>query len=502
MLGRTIAVTTRGDGMPRIAKIQIRSSPSLARWARCVLVLAGLGLTPAVATAAPGDPDPSFGSAGIVLTTLDRNSVIADAAVNALVQQSDGKLVAAGYNLTEDNTIGSLPVKKAIALARYNLNGSLDATFGSAGIVLTTLDHLYSGAALFLGDVSANALVEQSDGKLVVAGAALVFDPLVGRYQSTFALARYNADGSPDLTFGKGGAVVTPKLSSSTTFEDASANSLVQQSDGKLVVAGGAHAGSASPVVVARYNPDGSLDASFGSGESALPGVVFFYQTEGDTIFNPVANALVQQSDGKLLVAGQGLANHLPSGQSFLLIRYNPDGSLDPTFGIGGSVGTITVGSNDAYGNALVQQNGGKLVIAGTVFSQLNLTAQLNSTAFIKLNRYNADGSSDNTFGVRGAVGTRHRRDAEATALVQQSDGKLVAAGGASEPSFFGFALARYSPNGSRDKAFGRRGLVVTRVGETPATASALLQQSDGKLVAAGGANYNSVFALVRYLAE
>src|SRR2546422_5964863 len=154
-------------------------------------------------------------------------------------------------------------------------------------------------------------------------------------------------------------------------------------------------------------------------------------------------------------------------------------GDLDTTFGAGGKVTTDFAGSGDEA-NALVRQSDGKLVAAGGA-----VTGGPDNFALV---RYNADGSLDTTFGVGGKVTTDFAHDAdEAVALVQQSDEKLVAAGSAFTGNFYDFALVRYNANGSLDTTFGTGGKVTTAFGGS-AHAFALVQQSDGKLVAAGAA--------------
>jgi uncharacterized delta-60 repeat protein len=148
--------------------------------------------------------------------------------------------------------------------------GDLDPTFGAAGVVSAPGD---------LG--SASAVVYQPDGKLVAAGGA-------------FSLVRYNADGSLDSTFGSGGvATASVGNPSGSNFAEA----LVLQSNGQMVAAGWAwDAVSGTDVVLVRYNSDGSLDSTFGSG-----GIVM---TAIGTDSNDYASALILQSDGRLVAAG------------------------------------------------------------------------------------------------------------------------------------------------------------------------------------------------------
>jgi uncharacterized delta-60 repeat protein len=169
----------------------------------------------------------------------------------------------------------------------------------------------------------------------------------------------------------------------------------------------------------------------------------------------------------------------------FALARYLPEGSLDPTFGVGGKVTTDFGGFESA--GALVRQPDGKLVAAGRAGEDFALA------------RYLPDGSLDPTFGVGGKV-TTDFTGVEGTdtagALVLQPNGKLVAAGAACLNFTCDFALARYLPKGRLDPSFGDGGKVTTDFGDSDVS-GALVRQPDGKLVAAGRAGDD--FALARY---
>jgi uncharacterized delta-60 repeat protein len=334
-----------------------------------------------------GTLDTSFGVDGKVTTDI---SGFRDEA-NALVLQPDGKLVAAGR-------CGVFP-NDAFCLARYNDDGSLDTSFGVGGKVTTAI----SG-----GSDGANALVVQSDGKLVAAGSC----------GADFCLARYHDDGSLDLAgFGFGTGTVTTTISGAGD----TAWALILQPDGKLVAAGRCQFTTAD-FCLARYNDDGSLDlASFGAGTGTVTTAI-----SGGT---DSAFALVLQSDGRLVAAG----NCDFATSDFCLTRYNPDGTLDATFGAGGKVSTDIDGDFDAA-QALVLQPDGKLVAAGICdFATPNFC----------LARYNLDGTLDATFGAGGKVSTDISGDFDsAQALVLQPDGKLVAAGYCGDP--VDFCLLRY----------------------------------------------------------
>ncbi len=326
-----------------VRRARLRCSVALAILATLTLISLGEG--------APGDLDPTFGVGGKVTTDFGG---LNDGA-RALVQQPDGKLVAAGQAEAGDFDF---------ALARYLPDGSLDPTFGTGGMVTTDF-----GTFPF-----AAALVQQADGKLVAGG------PTDAGGCCDFALVRYLSDGSLDPTFGVGGKVTTDFGG----FEAAAA--LVQQPDGKLVAAGLSTAGSApaTDFALARYLPDGSLDPTFGVGGK----VTTDFEGGG-------ASALVLQPDGKLVAAGNSRLTGLVS--DFALARYLSDGSLDPTFGVGGKV-TTDFGGFDRIA-ALILQSDGKLVAGGNSGSGSGLPS-------FALVRYLPDGSLDPTFGVGGKVTT------------------------------------------------------------------------------------------------
>ena len=145
------------------------------------------------------------------------------------------------------------------ALARYNPDGTLDATFNATGKVLTD----FSGEG---GGDGAHALAIQADGKIVVAGFSFSSsDPTF----TDFALARYNPDGTLDATFNATGTVLTDFRT-----QDDAATGLAIQSDGKIVAAGTSDTPETSDdFALARYNPDGTLDATFNATGTVLTDV-------------------------------------------------------------------------------------------------------------------------------------------------------------------------------------------------------------------------------------
>jgi uncharacterized delta-60 repeat protein len=277
-----------------------------------------------------GSLDTSFGSGGKVTTSFGG---YLDAA-NSVVEQSDGRIVVAGY--TQDLSFEN----GRFALARYNSNGSLDTSFGSGGKVTTSFG---SGT-----DNLAAGVVLQSDGRIVAAGSSRTT-------AQRFALARYNTNGSLDTSFGSGGLVTT-----AFAGQDAGASGVAVAPDGRIIAAGSADNGNNSRFALARYNSNGGLDTSFGSGGTVTTG---FSSNPQDT-----ATSVAVQLDGRILAAGSNLNG---SSNRFGLARYNSNGSLDTLFGSGGLVTTSFAGTGSNAAAVAVQRDG-RIVVAGTAYNDIN----------------------------------------------------------------------------------------------------------------------------------
>ena len=397
-----------------------------------------------------GSRDPGFGSAGIV-----RTHVYGEDFGTAVLQQSDGRIVVAGYGYITG-------VGYNVCLVRYLADGTLDPSFGSGGKVISDL-----GAS----NERVKAMLQQPDGKLVVAGNA----------SGDILLARYNDDGSLDPSFGVGGKVNTPVGASGD-----GANALIRQADGKLVAAGHTQlsvAGAGLGFALARYDADGTLDPSFGTG-----GTVTTRLGVDDEIYS-----LLQQPDGKLVAAGQAAAVYAPPQYNFGVARYNANGSLDTSFGIGGKV-TTSIENPDSIARGVIQQPDGKLVAGGSTHGGYDKVA---------LARYQTNGGLDASFGSGGKVATAVSiANAQGQAILTQADGNLIVAGSTSQPFYAEFALVRYRPDGSLDSGFGAAGSAIVSIGPYSDVANAVIEQSDGKLVAAGQRynGSNNDFAVARFL--
>jgi uncharacterized delta-60 repeat protein len=355
---------------------------------------------------ADGALDPSFGTGGKVTTDFFGLFDRAD----AMALQPDGKIVVAG--LTGDRVS-----QGDFALARYNSDGTLDASFGTGGKVVTD----FSG-----GLDGASGVALQPDGRVVAVGTS------AARGQFDFALARYNGDGSLDPSFGTGGKV-TNDFSPIDT-----ASAVAIQPDGRIVVSGSTFSiPTVSDFAVARYETDGSLDASFGTGGRVKTD--FFGASD-------LPAALALQADGRIVVAG-AVDDLDGSAFDFGLVRYNFDGTVDLAFGSNGKVTTDFAGGLDGARDVALQADG-RIILAGTAGDGL-----IRSATDFALARYELNGRLDSTFGSGGKVMTDVSAGFDtASALAIQQDGRLVLAGGTgSGESSVDFALVRYSATGGPD---------------------------------------------------
>ncbi len=326
--------------------------------------------------------------------------------------------------------------------------GALDLTFGGTGMVST---------AFGTGDDSARAVAVQADGKIVVGGYAKSGSNYI------FALIRYNANGTLDTTFDTDGMVTTSILGG-----DDGITALAIQSDGKIVAAGYAAANTNHVFAIARYNPNGSLDTTF-DGDGKV--------TTAMLAVDSFANAMKIQTDGKIVLAGSAFDG---SNYDAALARYNANGSLDTTFDTDGKVTTPVLAGNDVA-NAVAVRADGKIVAAGYAFNGL-----VSNFAVL---RYNANGALDTTFDTDGKVTTSMLGvDDAATGVAVQADGKVVAAGYAKNGAALNFAAARYNTDGSLDTSFDADGKVTTSILGGNDAATAVLIQSNGKIVVSGTA--------------
>jgi uncharacterized delta-60 repeat protein len=375
---------------------------------------------------------------GIVTTPIGPG----DDAAAAVAVQSDGKVVAVGRTFNGANN-------DDVAVVRYDRDGSLDGTFGTGGTVRYDFAFNHDpdaaaavavqadGKVLVAGTTgpagrpgflllrlnpdgtrdpdfpatrkqlglwsSATAMALQADGKIVVGGRAF------NGSNDDFALIRFDPWCVADPTFNGGGGVGT-----AVGTGDDSVLALAVQADGKIVAVGRARNGSGDDIALVRYNPDGSLDPTFGSGGKVMT----------DFGGDEVGSAVAVQADGRIVVAGR-------ADGEFVLVRYRPDGSLDPAFGSSGRV-TADFGPAEAGATGVAVQADGKVLATGY------------SGGSFALARFNQDGSPDGTFAVGGKetipVGVSGGR---ANGMAVGPDGRVVVAGSANNGFNDDFAVVR-----------------------------------------------------------
>lgn len=430
-----------------------------------ICLLVGALLSAPAVYARAGDLDPSFGNNGIALGPADSSRL-----AGGIVALPNGKTI-----VSTSRYITSL-ASSVLVLVKFDADGSLDTSFGTGGSVET--------------DVEANLpqpLLILPDGKLLVAG---ITEPSSDDKPRDFLLARYNADGSLDVTFGSGGKTTTDF---SGMRDEAYAALLLP--DGRVVV-GGTSGLDSEPgdFAIARYLPDGSLDSSFGVGGKLT--------TEfGPATFDQM-QALAVQPDGKLIAAGY-------SNTKLALVRYSVDGSLDKSFGNAGLVVTELDINSSNFGrilaNAVSVQPDGKILAAGEA-----LQPSSDERSFV-LVRYNNSGTLDADFGNAGKVITDFGGVDYAQAIALQPDGKIILAGIVNDISIDfippqcgiggDLGIVRYSVNGNLDDTFGNGGKISTDARST----RLVMSMVEGKITLAGtvcnattGSEYR--LALTRYL--
>ncbi|MRR18374.1 MAG: hypothetical protein EG826_18180, partial [Deltaproteobacteria bacterium] len=320
----------------------------------------------------------------------------------AVVIQVDGKIVVAG-----DYSDGA---HSKIAVARYSgVDGSLDTSFNVTGVVTT---------AIGLNDDHAYGVALQNDAgiKIVVVGSSN------NGVNDSFAILRYTTNGILDSGFGTGGLVTT-----AIGTGNSAANGVAIQTNQLIVAAGYAFNGTNNDFAVARYNMNGTLDGTFGTG-----GINRTPVGTGASVAKAVA---VQSTDQKIVVVGQAVVG---GSNDFAIVRYLTNGTLDTGFDTDGKV-TTSIGTVNDIARAVKIAGGGKIVVAGSSNNGANDD--------FALARYNTDGTLDTVFNGTGKVTTAvGAGDDSAFGLALQTDGKIVAAGYSSNGSNNDFALTRYWP--------------------------------------------------------
>ncbi len=399
----------------------------------------------------PGSLDLTFGTDGTVVYPVTEYRELG----LGMAVQPDGKIVLAGLQEIDNSS--------DCAVARYNADGTPDNTFGTDGFTL--IDAGTDSDAAW-------CMALQNDGKILLGGSIYNQFSTVDDY----LLIRLNTDGSPDNTFGSGGDGIV--ITDIGGFWD-NAFAIAIQDDGKILLGGDGYETDKRKICVVRYNTDGSLDASFGSGGIALHSL-----GTGDDR----TRAIAVQADGKILAAG-----YFDDGvdDQTCLTRFNADGTVDNSFGNNGSA-TLDIGGNTDRIFTICIQPDGKIINGG-----FSMDASLEIDALFL--RYLNDGTLDNSFGGGSGIMLHDfGSNASVVDIKMQTDGKILAT-----TEGFSFELVRLLENGQRDNSFGDNGKVNTSIGNYCGSTS-LSRYSDGKAVL-GGRSYDGTsfnFALARYHLE
>jgi uncharacterized delta-60 repeat protein len=397
--------------------------------------------------------DPTFGTGGIVATSGGWSSVNFNAVATypKAGTANDGKIVATGQVFTSKTNY--------FDFIRYNLDGTLDRSFGGTGQVA-------NGSLILSDDVAV-----QPDGKVLGAGTG--YSSKTG---DDFAVVRYNADGTLDTTFGGRTGTVTTDINQKS-FD--LGRRVVLQNDGKIVVAGtttpsGINLGVSADLALVRYNTDGSLDTSFGTGGKVTQHFAWPLLTGGNGSFLDMAidpgSSAADPNTGKIVVAAE-----LNNDRGAVVVRFNTNGTLDTSFG--GGAGYVSFSTAGIGGAAAVAVQSDDRIVVGR--DSRGLT------------RLNPDGTPDASFASGGFAPLPN--NGFARSVMVQADGKIVAEGDGS------FLVARYNAaDGSVDTSFGVNGVAVATGFGSNFEDAAL--EPDGRIVVAGSAGSNS-FALARFLA-
>lgn len=391
-----------------------------------------------------GSFDTTFDTDGQLVTDVNGNW---DSCIDILVQ-SDDKIIAVG---TSGNDL---------AVIRYDVDGNLDATFGTAGIKLISI----------AGSPYATKGILQSDEKIIIFGSLTSASP------SELFLVRLNSDGNIDNTFGNNGIVQT-----NIGNDSQSAGGLKIQSDGKIIISGTTENYSPwnSDILLMRFNNDGSPDNTFADNGQLI---INIDEVEGNPTLDYGIEILLQPG-GKIIVIG----NTDISGSKLVLIRLNSDGLVDTTFGTSGYVFDFFNTTYDLFTCAALQDDN-KIIVGGE-------SSYGGNNAFALI-RFEANGAIDNSFGTSGKVmNTVDNFSAYAKDIVIQNDGKIVLVGSVIDNTFnYAIAIARYNAVGTLDTSFDSDGEKSFSFNSLfpPNDANAVALQSSGKILVGGGVYNNS----------
>ena len=405
------------------------------------------------AQAQPGILDPTFGTGGIVTTSLFSGYNLAE----AIAVQADGKIILSGnVGMTSNFDVG---------VVRYNSDGSLDQTFGLGGLVVVE-------ASIFSDYIYAISV--QTDNKIVLAGRTWN-----GSKNSTLVI-RLLPNGDLDNSFATGG-IFTATFNGVSNYP----NSVFLQDDGKIIL-GGSHDDN---FAIIRLNTNGTFDNTFGNGGLVKLAI-------GIPSMAEIRDVTIQR-DGKIVAVG--LAFNSFGHYGFGIARFNTDGSLDTGFATLGYK-TFNIGGGNDFALGVGIQRNDKIVISG--HSWISNNPLQHDLAVVRLN---TDGSSDLTFGTNGSVTTSlvFGNSYAEGGLVIQPDDKIIVAGAVlgANSNHYDASIARFTAEGALDLTFGTNGYTITDIAVDDDKATGVALQADGKIVIGGYTygNAGSLFMVARY---
>lgn len=396
--------------------------------------------------------DKKFGSSGIAITETD---LFYDEIVYTMACQSDGKIIAAGKMGPSGST------STTASIIRFQKNGKVDSTFGSNGRPLLV------APANINGDMQTVAIQSVGGTEYILASGQWQTGGSIHAPFESYVI-RYKPDGTLDASFGAAGKA---------TLTDVSISHMVVDASGKILLAGYEnYADSPARMGVFRLLQNGQRDNTFGTNGYAS----ITYQDYAK------ATAIAVQKDGKIILGGTTFT--LPSNDNFdmLVSRLKSNGTTDSTFGTNGIV-RIDPDTNEVKANGVALQSDGKIIICAT--------SDTGTGNRFYMTRLLANGTIDNSFGKAGEVRTNFgNNQAWCNALLVQKDDKIYLAGYASPTSTqndYGFAIARYKPNGIVDSTFGVNGRDTTNRGRNSGAYAAVITPDNS--IVTGGWSYWSL---------
>ena len=372
-----------------------------------------VALLPFLSNAQDGTLDTSFGDNGTVVETFSN----ADSEFLDILKTNDA-LYATGFSSTTGN--------EKISVAKFDLNGNLDTSFGDNGLLVLDIGSF---------DGRATTILQQADEKLVVAGWTRFGN------KDQYVVARVNLDGTIDSDFATDG-IATGSFSGSSFAEDEIMEAGFL-SDEKIVFAGRSYNGSSEDGFVGCLNTDGSLNTDFGNGGSVIIDFPGGPPSE-------VATALAINDQDEIFIGGT-VSLEFGEERSLFVTKVDANGTIDTNFGDSGS-SIYTINPNTIAGlNALAIDAQGRVLTGGGAFD----TDELDNNFF--LTRFNPNGSLDNSFGNNGIV-VLQKSSNEAISDLEILDNEVILAAGSTGGFNSRFLMARLGPNGNQDMSFGTDG--------------------------------------------